>query len=130
MRSVLAASLLLSPMLYAASATAMPPKTDAPATPKVSQISYDTTTPAVIDAASFRLPGASLSGMFSNQEKVVLAVKVDEKGNPNVVRILQSANPELDARVVAAVSRSSFHPATLGNHAVPVELNLVVAVQR
>jgi len=130
MRSILAASLLLSPMLYAASATALQPKTDAPATTQVSQISYGTSTPATLDAASLHIPGSAMYGMVTSQEKIVLAVKVDEKGNANVVRILQSANPDLDTRVVAAVSQSYFHPARLGNHAVPVDLNLVVLVQR
>lgn len=127
MRSILSASLLLSPMLYAASASALAPKADAPVS---TQTSYAVTRSATIDAASLYLPASEFAGMYSNQEKVVLAVKVDEKGNPSVVRILQSANPGLDARVVAAVSRSYFHPATLGSHAVPQELSLVVSVQR
>lgn len=129
MRTALAASLLLSPMLYVASAVAAQPKTDA-ADAQVRPVSVAQTTPAVLPAASIRIPGYSLSRTGSNGEKVVLSMNVDAKGNAQNVRVIQSANPELDARIVAAVRQSYFHPAQVANHAVPVKVDLVVNVQK
>jgi TonB family protein len=129
MRKLLVASLLLSPVLCVASAVAATSKTDA-SDAQVRQVSTGITTPAVLDSASIHIPGASLGRTESNGAKVVLALNVDAKGNAQNVRVVQSANPELDARVVTAVRRSSFHPATVDNHAVPVKVDLVVSVQR
>jgi hypothetical protein len=129
MRSLLTASLLLSPMLYAASAAALSPKVDAPVNLQASQTSSGVTSPT-LDTANFYISSDSLRGTGSGPATVVLALKVDAKGNPSHVRIVQSANPILDSRVVATVLHSYFHPARLDNHAVPVDLNLVVSVQR
>jgi TonB family protein len=129
MRKLLVASLLLSPVLYVASAVAATPKTDA-SDAQIRQVSTGITTPAVLDSASIRIPGATLAKTDSNAAKVVLAVNVDAKGNAQNVRVVQSANRELDARVIAAVRQSYFHPAMLDNHAVPVQVDLVVNVKR
>jgi TonB family protein len=129
MRSILAASLLLSPMLYAASAVAaIQPKVDAPADAQVSHTGV--TTPATLDSANISISSSGLYGTVYDGAKVVLALKVDANGNASDVRVLQPVNPQLDARVVAAVRQASFHPAKLDNHAIPVEMNLVVSVRR
>ena len=51
------------------------------------------------------------------------------EGSQNV-RVVQSANPVLDYRVVEAVKQSHFQPATLNKHAIPVDMALTVNVQR
>ena len=129
MRKLLVASLLLSPVLYVASAVAATPKTDA-SDAQIRQVSTGITTPAVLDSASIHIPGATLDRTGPNGAKVVLALNVDAKGNAQNVRVVQSVNPELDARVVTAVRQSYFHPATVDHHAVPVKVDLVVSVQR
>jgi hypothetical protein len=55
---------------------------------------------------------------------------VDEKGNAHNVKVIKSANPELSARVVSEVQRTQFKPGTLDNKPVPVDMELVVSVQR
>jgi TonB family protein len=129
MRSILVASLLLSPMLYTASASAaIQPKVDAPADVQVSRTGV--TTPATLDSANFSISSSGLYGTVYDGAKIVLALKVDANGNASDVRVLQPVNPQLDARVVAAVRQASFHPAKLDNRAIPVEMNLVVSVRR
>ena len=129
MRSILAASLLLSPMLYAASAVAaVQPKVDAPADVQVSRTGV--TTPATLDSANFSISSSGLYGAVSDGAKIILALKVDANGNASDIRVLQPVNPQLDARVVAAVRQASFHPAKLDNRPVPVEMNLVDSVRR
>jgi TonB family protein len=130
MRPILSASLLLSPMLFAASAVASQPKTDAPAATQGVRVSTGITVPAILDSANIRIPANTLDRTLASEAKVVLALNVDEKGNAQNVRILQSANPDLDARVVAAVRQSHFRPAKLDHQAIPVDLNLIINVQR
>jgi len=62
MRSILAASLLLSPMLYTASAVASQPKTDAPVANQVLRVSSGVTVPAVLESTDVHIASdASLS---------------------------------------------------------------------
>jgi TonB family protein len=115
-------------VFFTAAAIASQPKVDAQAPTQFSQSHESVTSPATLDSASIRIPGNTLGQ--TGAAKVVLSLNVDAKGNAQNVRVVQSAGPELDARVVAAVRQSYFHPAKLDNHAVPVAVDLVVTVQR
>ena len=126
MRPTLVASLLLSPMLLTASAIARTPKTDASATTP-GRISSGVIPPKMIDQNNFRIPANALG---QGNAQVELSLNVDEKGNAQNVRVVKPANPELDSKVVAAVLQSHFRPGTLNSHAIPVDLDLVVKVQR
>jgi|SRR5277367_2253007 len=129
MRSILAASLLLSPMLYAASAAASQPKTDASA-PQERRVSTGITSPVVLDSTNIHIPASALDRTIASESTVVLALNVDEKGNPTNVHVVHSSSPDLDARVITAIKGSHFRPAKLDNQAVSREVNLVVTVQR
>jgi len=129
MRPNLIASLLLSPMLVSASAVASQPKTDAPAPVEYHRISTGIAVPAIIDS-TFRIPAGSLGDTGVGSAKIVLSLNVDEKGNAQNVRVVKSANPALDARVVTAVMQSHFRPATLDHHPIAVDMDLTVSVKR
>jgi TonB family protein len=129
MRPTLLASLLLSPMLVAASAVASQPKSDAPAPAEYHRISTGIAVPAIVDS-TFRIPAGSLGETGAASAKVVLSLNVDEKGNAKNVRVVKSANPTLDARVVTAVLQSHFRPATLDHQAIAVDMDLTVSVLR
>ncbi len=127
MRPIHFAGLLLSPMLAAASAFALPPTTDAAA---MSRVSTGITAPRLIDSGALRIPAEALGETDTNQASVVLSVQVDAKGTAQSVRVVKSANPVLDARVVSAVLASQFQPARLNHQAIPIEVSLTIKVQR
>jgi TonB family protein len=129
MRSILAASLLLSPMLYSASAVASQPKTDATGTTQERRVSTGVIPPS-IDSSTIHIAPAALDGTMAGSAKVVLALNVDEKGNAQNVRVVQSANPNLDSRVIEGVQKSHFRPARLDHQNIPLDVNLVVEVNR
>jgi TonB family protein len=129
MRPVLIASLLLSPMLVSASAVASQPKTDDPAATPVRRISTGIIAPK-IDSTNIRIPADAIGQTVANDAQVVLSLNVDEKGNAENVHVVKSANPDLDSRVVAAVSQSHFQPAKLNNKAIPIDVNLIFTVKR
>jgi len=129
MRPTLVASLLLSPMLVAASAVASQPKSDAPAPAEYHRTSTGVAVPAIIDS-TFRISPSALGQTGAGFAQVVLSLNVDEKGNAQNVRIVKSANPELDARVVTAVLQSHFRPATLDHQPIAVDMDLTVSVKR
>jgi len=127
MRSTLVASLLLSPILCAASAFASQPKSDAPAT---NTVSTGLIQPEILSNTNIRIPADALGVYVGSQGKVVLSLYVDDKGNAQSVRVVQSVNPIVDAYVVNGVLQSHFRPATLNNQPIGVQMNLNVVVQR
>jgi TonB family protein len=68
--------------------------------------------------------------VLPRQVEIGLNLNVDENGNAQNVQIAKSFNNDLDARVVAAVQKFHFRPASLDNQKIPVELKLTVVVQR
>ncbi len=130
MRSILAASLLLSPMLYSASAIASQPKSDAAGTTQERRVSTGVTRPAVLGSGNIHIPPSALLPNEAAGAQVVLALRVNEKGDAENVRVVKSANPDLDARVVEGVRQSRFRPAKLDNQPIPLEVNMIVQVVR
>jgi hypothetical protein len=61
---------------------------------------------------------------------VVLKLNLDETGTPNNIQVIQPITQQVDARVVAAVKQFRWRPAVLDNQTIPVDLKLVVEVQR
>jgi hypothetical protein len=129
MRNLRIASLLLSPMLIAASAAASPLTSDIPAKDSA-HISTGIVAPELINPGSIRVSSSLLGGQEVTGSKVVLAFNVDANGNAHNFKIVKSANPELSARVVSEIGRAHFKPGTLDNKAIPVDMELVVTVQR
>jgi TonB family protein len=130
MRFILAASLLLSPMLYAASAAASQPRTDASAANQLLRISSGVTVPAVLDSTDVHIASDANARLSPVDSKVVVNLWVDAQGKPQGVRVVKSLYPDLDAHVVAAVRQFHFHPAKLDNQPVAQNMDLVVSVKR
>ena|ERR1700761_8339741 len=128
MRPYQVAGVLLTSALLAAPAFAASPKSDVAAQPQ--RVSTGIVAPVLADPAGIRIPADVIGQNPGGQSKVVLSLNVDEKGNAQNVRVVQSANPVLDYRVVEAVKQSHFQPATLNKHAIPVDMALTVNVQR
>lgn len=119
-------AILVSSVLVSASAFAASPKADSTVTAQPVHVSTGVIAPVLLDTASFHIPAGSA---YASSGEVVLTLNVDAKGNARNVRILKSASPTLDSKVVAAVMQSHFKPATLNNHPIAVDLDLKVKVQ-
>jgi TonB family protein len=65
---------------------------------------------------------------LTNDTKVVVGMVVDKSGKPEELKIIKSANPEVDARVLDAVSQYRFAPGTVSNQPVASPLNLEVVI--
>ena len=127
MRRILVASLLLSPALFTASAVASQPATDAAATTQVRRISTGVVAPQLLKSTNVVIPTDAFDVMVPPDAEVGLKVNVDEQGNARDIQVIKPVNADLDARVVAAVSKFRFAPATLDNQAIPltIDLNIV-----
>jgi TonB family protein len=114
--------------MLAASAVALPAKTDAP-TASATRVSTGIIAPEMIDPSSFHLPENLLGRTGKGEAQVVLSLNVDQQGQAHVMKIVKSANPELDNRIVTAVQQSRFHPATLNHQAITMGMDLTVVVK-
>jgi TonB family protein len=128
MRRILIASLLLSPLATVA-AFASQPATDANTPAQVTRISTGVVPPKVIGSTDGIILPNEFDSVLPSQVEVGVSLNVDEAGNAQNVQVVKSVNHDLDARVVAAVQKLHFRPATLDNQNSPVDLNLTVVVQ-
>jgi TonB family protein len=65
---------------------------------------------------------------LNNDTRVVVGMIVDKGGKPEDLKIIKSANPQVDARVLDAVSQYRFAPGTVSNQPVASPLNLEVVI--
>ena len=62
-------------------------------------------------------------------QQAIVALRVDENGNPQNVHLVKSANQAVDARILSAVREYRFVPGSLDERNVPVDVNLVFTFQ-
>jgi TonB family protein len=129
MRRILIASFLLSPVLFTASAVASQPATDAAPTTQVRRVSTGVIAPQLLKSTNVDIPTDAFDAMVPPDAEVGLKVNIDEQGNARDIQVIKPVSADLDARVVAAVSKFRFAPATLDNQAIPLTIDLNVIVK-
>jgi TonB family protein len=130
MRRIIVASLLLSPALFTASAVASQPATDdAAASTTVRRISTGVVAPQLLKSTNFGIPADAFDAILPPNAEVGLKVNIDEQGNARDIQVIKPVNADLDARVVAAVSKLRFTPAKLDNQVIPLDIDLNVVVK-
>jgi protein TonB len=127
MRRILAAIMLSSMALSAAAATSKPAN-DADAT-SVRPISTGVTAPHLVYSTKINISASELPNTYSNA-RVILKFNLDTTGTPTSIQVVQPLTQAIDARIVDAVRKFRWSPAVLNNQTVPIDMNLVVQVQR
>jgi hypothetical protein len=152
MRSVIVATLALTPMLLHAQANppAQPKSSSTPNTlqsrldsPKEIvaseadhgtahaasiRISTGVTAPKLVYTVQIETDIDSARTGFTYDKKTVVAMTVDATGKPGELKILKPISPVVDKNVLAAVSQYRFAPGTLDGQptAVPVNLEIIL----
>ncbi len=130
MRRILVAGLLFVPSIFPTAAVASQPNDDSSVPTQVRPISTGVSLPLILKTADVVLPPAGpLDQINPKDAEFVLDLNVDTNGKPRDIKIVDSANPDLDWRVIDAVRQFRWHPATLDKRAIPFELTLKVEVQ-
>lgn len=130
MRHILASSLLLSSILFPAAANARTSADDVSAPTPGLRVSTGLVAPILVDAISIQLPEGLPRTFVPVNSEVGLSFTVDTTGHAEHVKVVKSANPYWDARVVDAIQKSQFHPGKLDNEAIPVDMNVTVSLQK
>jgi TonB family protein len=121
--TVILLSTLLAPAAVHANASDM-----AASTPV--RVTTGVVAPTVLNSRDFTVTSDALSGVGAEKPAVVLALRVNEKGMAENVRVVRSVNFRVDQQVLTAAREFRFRPATLNEQPVPVDLHLTVVVQR
>jgi TonB family protein len=131
MRFIIAASLLSSITLTAAAATSNPANDAAASNVSTARaISTGVVSPVLVHSSTIEIPASEIPDAFPNPARVVLNLKLDETGTPTEVKVLRPVSPAVDDRVVAAVRAFRWTPALLDNQKIPINMKLVVDVNR
>jgi len=130
MRHILASSLMLSSMLIPAVAHATSSPDDATAPTSNLRVSTGVSAPSIVGPIAIQLPENMSASFVQTDTQIGLSLTVDSNGLPQNVKVVKSSNPFLDARVVDAIQKSHFHPGTVDETPIPVEMNLTVSVAR
>lgn len=126
MRFSLAASLMLSSVLLPTVAMASEPA-PATATAQPVRISTGVIAPALSAPITIEIPDRTPKPLTG---EIALSILVDANGSVHDVKVTHSMNAFWDARVVEAVERSHFRPASLDHQAIPMNVDLTVNVAR
>jgi hypothetical protein len=128
MRRILVATLLSSIALTAAAAPARAANDAAASTAR--PVSTGVTMPQLVHSTRIEIPADEISAAFPNPSRLVLKIKLDQTGSPTAIRVLEPLSQNIDDRVVAAVRQFRWSPAVLDNQTIPMDVNLIVEVQR
>jgi TonB family protein len=127
MRRILLSTLLLSPLCTAAAFAGQPANDATASTPN--RISTGVTAPRLMDADNLVIPADTFDTVLPHEVQVGLDLNVDQAGHAQNVQVVKPFNPDVDERVVAAVQKFHFQPASLDHQNIPVEVKLTVLVQ-
>jgi len=130
MRYIVASSILLSSLFLPAAASASTPSDDATAPTQAPRVSTGVTAPILLSAINLGNPDELPLGALPADAQVGLTFTVNEKGEPEDIHVVKGINPYWNARVVEAVSRAHYRPATIDSQKIPVELDLTVNIDR
>jgi TonB family protein len=130
MRHIIASSLMLSSMLIPAVAHASSSSDDATVPTPTVRVSTGVTAPILIGNLAVQFPDGLPQFFVSVDDQVNLSLTVDSNGQPENVKVVKSANPYWDARVIEAVQKAHFRPGKVDNTPIPVDMNLTVNIAR
>lgn len=126
--------ILLSMVLaFHVSAQQTPPATTTPAPaheetalPKPMHIGGSVRPPAVIHSVAPSFTKEDAKGVRTHSAQVYFWV--EEDGTPSHVRIVRSAGPAMDKKIITAVEQYKFRPATFNGKPVTVDLYMEINV--
>lgn len=130
MRHTLATTIMLSSIFIPAVAHARSSMDDVTVPTPNLRVSTGVTAPSLVGSLTVQLPVGLPQSFAPMDSQVGLSLTVDSNGQPQNVKVVKSANPYWDARVVEAIQKSHFHPGKVDNTTIPVEMNLTVNIAR
>ena len=128
MRRTLVPGLLLSTLFLPLAAVATQPQADASPITGNLRVSTGVIAPTIVSAVQITVPEGAAPAAVPAGAQVGLLLTVDRNGQPRNIRVVRSLNAAWDARVVQAVGQFRFHPGSIDNQPITMDLNLTVNI--
>lgn len=128
MRRTLVPGLLLSTLFLPFAAVATQPQADASPITGNLRVSTGVIAPTIVSAVQITMPEGVAPAAVPAGAQVGLLLTVDRNGQPQNIRVVRSLNPAWDASVVSAVRQFRFHPGSIDNQPIAMDLNLTVNI--
>ncbi len=126
MHRTIISSVLLSSLLLSVAANASPPPTSAPAL----RVSTGVTPPQPLNSLSLIAPAQFAGLSVPIGTSIVVSFLVDETGHPRDIRIVKGYNVMWNLRAAQAVQHLRYLPARMDNQAIPMRMELAIAVHK
>lgn len=130
MRTILTASLMLASLLVPAAAFASTSAAESTDSATPVRVSTGVVAPELVKNISLQIPSEIAWQTLPTDAKVGVSMTVDANGQPKNIQVTKSLNAFWDARVVDALSKAQYHPATVSKTPVQMDVNLLVNIQR
>ena len=82
--------------------------------------------PRLISEPPLKISAADFEGSEPGLQHLVVAFTVGQDGKPKNVRLLKPVNPALDVRILCAVRRYRFAPATLNDQKIAMDIQMTI----
>lgn len=128
MRRTIVSTILFSSLLFTAAASASSPPGDSPVPTR--RVSTGITPPQLLTPININLADKFPSTPLPTDTQISVTFVVDQNGATRDVQITRGFDLVWNARVVAAISKLHYRPATLDNQPVPMQMNLVINLAR
>ncbi|MFP5276364.1 MAG: energy transducer TonB [Acidobacteriota bacterium] len=126
MHRTITSSVLLSSLLLTVAANASPPPAPAPAL----RVSTGVTPPQPLNSISLIAPAEFAGLSVPIGTSIVVSFLVDETGHPRDIRIVKGYNVMWNLRAAQAVQHLRYLPAQMDNQAIPMRMDLAIAVHK
>jgi len=130
MRIALTASLMLASLLAPAAAFASTSAADSSDSATPVRVSTGVVAPELLNSITLQVPSEVAWQTLPTEAKVGLAFTVDANGQPKNIQVTKSVNAFWDARVIEALEKAQYRPATVSKTPVPMNVNLLVNIAR
>jgi TonB family protein len=99
---------------------------DASSTAPIVRISTGVTQPRLLSKPIAKVTPADFNSLDPNIEEMLVHVNLNSKGVPQSVEVLKPVNPQVDQRIMEAVSHYQFSPGKVDGMAVDSDIYLKI----
>lgn len=82
--------------------------------------------PTLISEPPLKISASEIHGNNPGLKTLVVAFTVNQEGKPQNVHIVKPLNPSIDSRILCAVGRYRFAPATLNDKKIAVDIRMTI----
>lgn len=128
MHRTIASAALFSSLLFTALANASPPSESYSA--PTHRVTTGVTPPQLLNSLQLAVPDSLIASAAPSNMQIAVSFVVDKEGQPRDIQIVRGYNSVWNEHAIQAVSQLHYRPASIDDQAVPMAVNLVIAIAK